>query len=292
MAVASDYRSALMKFIKSFLSSKKIIDHKVAYFFGVQVFRVLLFRLALFVSRKKNSIALPANLESLKQEGLVIIQNYLSEQEFEEIRQAYYEILKDYRAENAQKHRSANALDLTKIRLTPRDVETYPVLDKIFRSPEIKESFSYLSGKTLNVDEIYVEFVQHTKDEHDPCTNLHTDTFFPNQNAWLYVEDSNLDCGPFIYSRGSHRVTIKRLVFEYYSSIKHFSGGRSSPRVSEKFAQFLDLSPTDMSAPQNSLLISNNFGIHARGIGTPGTTRAAFKLSYKETPFSRRRDLQ
>jgi hypothetical protein len=280
-----------MKFIKSIISSKKIIDYRAANFLGVQVFRVLLFRIALFFSRRRNSIVLPAKLESLKREGLVTIQNYLSEQEFEEIRLAYYEILKNYSAKNDQKQRSANALDFTKIKLTPSDVETYPVLDKIFRSPEIKASFSYLSGTTINVAEIFVEFVRHEKDEYDPCTTLHADTFFPNQNAWLYIEDCNLDCGPFIYSRGSHRVTLRRLVFEYYSSVKHFFGGRSSPRVSEKFAQFLNLSPTEMSAPRNSLLISNNFGIHARGIGTPGATRAAFKLSYKETPFSLSRDL-
>jgi len=231
---------------------------------------------------------LPAKLEILKREGLVTIPNYLSQPEFEEIRLAFFKILDEHNAKKDQNQRSANALDIEKIKLTPSDIETYPILEKIFHSPEIQASFSYLSGKTINITEIFVEFVRHEQGEQDPCTFLHTDTFFPNQNAWLYVEDSDLDCGPFIYSRGSHRVTIKRLIFEYYASVKHFFGGRSSPRVSDKFAHFLNLSATNIEMPRNSLLISNNFGIHARGVGMPGTTRAAFKLSYKETPFSRR----
>lgn len=277
----------MLKFIKEFISNKKIIGNKATNYLGFQVLRILLFRLALMYSRQINSIVLPAKLKSLKQEGLVIIQNYLSDIEFKELHYTFYKILDEHKARKDREPRCTNALDINKIRVTSSDIETYPILAKIFYSPEIQSAFSFLSGKKTNITEIFVEFVHHRVDEHDPCTTLHSDTFFPNQNAWLYMEDSNLDCGPFIYSRGSHRVTIKRLVFEYYSSVKHFFDGRSSPRVSEKFAQFLRLSATDVPARRNSLLISNNFGIHARGVGTPGATRAAFKLSQKETPFSR-----
>jgi hypothetical protein len=276
-----------MNFIRSFISNRKIIGNKAANLLGVQVFRVLFFQIALVFSRRKNSIVLPTELEKLKRDGLITIPNYLKDMEFEDIRDAFYKILSEYNTKKDNNKCGANTLDIEHFKLTPSDIETYPALEKIFHSPEIHASFSYLAGKPVNIAEIYVEFVHHEADEYDPCTALHTDTFFPNQNAWIFVEDSDLDCGPFIYSQGSHRVTIKRLIFVYYSSVKYFFGGNGSPRVPDRFAQFLNLSPTAMVTPRNSLLISNNFGIHARGVGIPGATRAAFKLSCKETPFSR-----
>ena len=60
-----------------------------------------------------------------------------------------------------------------------------------------------------------------------------------------------------------------------------------SARLTAGFKKLMNVDPRPIPVKANTLIISNNFGFHARGAGVPGTHRAAFKLSMKETPFSR-----
>jgi hypothetical protein len=115
----------------------------------------------------------------------------------------------------------------------------------------------------------------------------HTDTFFSNQNAWFFVEDCPLEAGPFVYGAGSHRVTLRRLLFQYVSSLRSFFGETGSARLTPGFQKMMSVDLKPIVVRANTLLISNNFGFHARGIGKAGAQRSAFKMSLKETPFSR-----
>jgi hypothetical protein len=269
------------------VSNQKVVGSFAANAAGLQVGRILLFRLAMMVGRWRHGIRLPARLAALDRDGMALLPDYLSGQEFAELRAAFQSILADAEHGRRKKYAGDDHVDITLVPLTRAAIATYPVLRRIFDSPEIAAAFSYLSGKRVEVNEIVLELVRHRASEKDPETVLHADTFFPNQNAWLFVEDVELACGPFVYAPGSHRLTPTRLLFQYLASLRHFRGESGSPRISDRFARLLGLAAKPCAVPRNTLAISNNFGFHARGVGQGGTIRAGFKLSSKETPFSR-----
>jgi hypothetical protein len=129
----------------------------------------------------------------------------------------------------------------------------------------------------------------------DPQRDFHTDTFHPCVKAWLFVDAADDRNGPHVYVPGSHRLTWKRLKWEYRESLeacKH--GDQRQPgrywdgsfRVSEADLEAMGLKPVALHVPENTLLIGNVYGFHRRGEASEPSRRMTIWMQARDNPFN------
>lgn len=125
----------------------------------------------------------------------------------------------------------------------------------------------------------------------DPQVDLHADTFHPSMKAWLFLEDVDVAAGPFTYVPGSHRLTRKRLDWEYRRSLTVRDetcrlSARGSLRIEADELPALGLpGPRSFAVPANTLVIADTFGFHARGESAERSTRIELWAYGRRNPF-------
>ena len=126
----------------------------------------------------------------------------------------------------------------------------------------------------------------------DPQRNLHSDTFHSTMKAWLFLDDVSDENGPFTYVPGSHRLTFKRLKWEYQQSLlgsrlRDSYGARGSLRISESELSDLGLpQPRAFRVPSNTLIIGDTHGFHRRGMATQVSSRMEIWAFSRTNPFN------
>jgi hypothetical protein len=126
----------------------------------------------------------------------------------------------------------------------------------------------------------------------DPQSTPHRDTFHPTIKAWLFIDDVTSESGPFTYVPGSHRLTARRLRWEYARSLvaRNLSDGHSedgSFRATEEDIVTLGSSdPVRFAVPANTLVVADTSGIHWRGGASARTRRRAIWIQSRDNPFS------
>lgn len=120
----------------------------------------------------------------------------------------------------------------------------------------------------------------------------HADTFHPEYKGYLYLKDVSAENGAFIYAKGSQKMTMRRLVWEYLKSIAFAKSpnrragsyltadGRSPHNLTEHDERFLRIVPTSMEGRAGTLLVFKTAGIHRRGDFSPGTARAVAAFAF------------
>ena len=125
----------------------------------------------------------------------------------------------------------------------------------------------------------------------DPQTMFHSDTFHATAKGWFFLRDVEMADGPFGYVPGSHRMTKKRLEWEYEQSLiaaKHENGhhalGSFRANASDiKAMGYGEIEP--LPVPANSLVIADTHGFHARCESTRASTRLSIYGSLRCNPF-------
>lgn len=125
----------------------------------------------------------------------------------------------------------------------------------------------------------------------DPQTRLHADAFHPSVKAWFFLTDVSEEDGPFIYVPGSHRPTRRRLAWEHKRSITaaqsaDFQTARGSLRITPEELRRLGLGePSVFAVPQNTLVVADTVGFHARGLSARPSVRAEIWAYGRRNPF-------
>ena len=126
----------------------------------------------------------------------------------------------------------------------------------------------------------------------DPQRNLHSDTFHSTMKAWLFLDNVTDENGPFTYVPGSHRLTFKRLKWEYQQSLsgsrlKDSYGARGSLRIDESALPELGLpQPLAFRVPSNTLIVADTHGFHRRGEATHVSSRMEIWAFSRTNPFN------
>ncbi len=125
----------------------------------------------------------------------------------------------------------------------------------------------------------------------DPQKTLHSDTFQPTAKYWLFLDDVETGKGSFVYAPGSHRLSRKRLAWEYDMSRKAAAelGGHSalgSFRVDEEDLAELGLEARELPVAANTLIIADTHGFHRRGDVDQPCSRLAIYGYSRVLPFN------
>jgi hypothetical protein len=167
-----------------------------------------------------------------------------------------------------------------------------PAAKALCGSPSIRSLMNYVASTALRPWPHLLRVCnQGGEINHDPQKTFHSDTFHPTMKAWLFLEDVNMDKGPFEYVEGSHKLTLKRLFWEYKQSIqgrdlKHPYAARGSLRITEQDLSSLDLFKVKrFDVPANTLVIADTSGFHRRGAALPDSSRLSIYFSSRLNPF-------
>jgi hypothetical protein len=128
--------------------------------------------------------------------------------------------------------------------------------------------------------------------ESDPQKSVHIDTFHPTLKGWFFLDDVGAEQGPFHYVPGSHRLSRRRLKWEYAQSLKarhspneHVAAGsfRASPEDLDEMGL---PQPVPVTVKANTLVLADTVGFHRRGEAQDDGARRAIYVFMRTNPFN------
>lgn len=229
----------------------------------------------------------PAERAAFDRDGFVIRENALPDDVFRRIRdQLKSEPLP------AREMRQGQAVTRM-IPINPELLKRIPDIARFSADPSIANLIRYVGG--IGGDPIY--FIQTVIAEPevrqaDPQTALHADTFHSSSKAWLFMDDVGPDDGPFVFVPGSHKLTEKRLQWEYQQSLIASGDGRlhhaeGSFRITpEELSQLGDFEPRKVTVAANTLVVADTYAFHSRAVSPKRTMRVELHAYHRSNPFT------
>ncbi|MGR8934883.1 MAG: phytanoyl-CoA dioxygenase family protein [Gammaproteobacteria bacterium] len=170
---------------------------------------------------------------------------------------------------------------------------THPYCRQVVKDENITRLIEYAASYRGSVTfELQSVIVDPDRNDTDPQTVFHADTFHPTAKAWLFLHDVHDDEGPFAYVPGSHILTPERLAWEKQKSITasqsteqmHREG---SFRISAEEMQSLGLAPPiRFTVPANTLVVADTSGFHARCPSLKHSHRVEIYAMLRRNPFT------
>ena len=232
-------------------------------------------------------LAEPAQRRQFRDQGYVVIPNFLPEAEFtaleREVRQARGEVRECIQGDTLT-HR---------ILLDDEALARMPALGHLFARPGFEALLKYCAAR-LKRPLYYIQSIKngYVEGPPDPQKTLHSDTFHSTMKAWFFIDGVAPDGGPFTYVPGSHRLTWARLKWEYERSCRArgLSDGYSekgSMRATPEDLKALGLpDPVGLAVEANTLVVADTHGFHCRGPARPRSSRLEIWAYSRTNPFN------
>jgi hypothetical protein len=268
------------------LTADKHVDSRLLNRLGIQLARQTAARglLAVRCLVRRRSARLPGFRE-LVQNGLLVIPDFLPEDEFRQLRAECLRALDD---PSVQKSDLFHGPTLVRRILVRKDQAAIPLASRISACDRIVDLLGAVEGKKIRPEQLHraVERVIHgDRTLKDPENDLHIDTFHSTHKAWLYLNDVRMEDGPLAVVPRSHRLdlTLLRRTYRYFLGFK--DGMTASRRIEEGEVRARGLQEVAMCVPANTLVIANTGGYHRRLRGPEGAVRDSIHVSARTQPF-------
>jgi hypothetical protein len=157
-------------------------------------------------------------------------------------------------------------------------IENHPIFKPEFLK-ELEEFIHILEGKPAKFTPRYS--VNHTEGSKNN-THLHIDSLYPCFRIFYYLEDTNLENGPFSFVPYSHKISFEKLKFLKESSIKRSADPSLDPalRVEGQSLNYFTDIESPVEAKEHTLIIANTSGIHRRYPPSPNFSRALLRSTF------------
>lgn len=273
--------------LSKIFSSEKLVDGKVLNLLGIQVFRTLLAR-AIYSGRYLfHRVEYKYESDKLRQDGVLVIPDFMSAEKFEELRRRCVEIIESQKPDVDKETHGSNHTEYWSISPdSPTTATLAELISKhtcvlgILKDAELREfhPLDFCAIEKLSQGS--------SSHEHDPETDLHSDTFFVTHKAWLYLSDADEKNGYLKYVKRSNRLFMKQLVSVYKHGLVQRPRSR---RIDERELACLErrgMKEVSLKCQRNTLVISNTCGYHRRTAGIPGENRLAIFFMLRANPFA------
>ncbi|HEY1259571.1 MAG TPA: phytanoyl-CoA dioxygenase family protein [Stellaceae bacterium] len=219
-------------------------------------------------------------------DGFVIKHNFLSDADYRAVKRQVLAL-----SAPARRQFQGDAMT-RRITLDRGVLASLPALRRMLESPQWLGLVRYVGSFRLE-PLVYIQtiFAQARPAHRDPQTDLHADTFHSSVKAWLFLTDVAADQGPFVYVPGSHRMTRRRLAWERRASLTAArnpdpESARGSLRITPLALRRLGFgAPRVFAVPQNTLIVADTLGFHARGVSAAPSARLEIWAYGRRNPF-------
>jgi hypothetical protein len=271
-------------------SGQKLIRNTFLNLIGLQVFRILTARLIFNI----RSILLFSNFSDeqkiLRKDGIVIIKNFYPNDKFEKLKNEF---------DNAKNlggiHSEVNDGDsiLTRYKFSRRTIDAnLPQTKDLLSNPRLLDLIYAGEARKFSPIAAWFTHITHLENKtgksiRAEAEKLHYDIFYHNTKVFYFMSDVTEKAAPFNFSPGTHRLSIKRLWYEYKKSFTYKKQKNEVFQVNEKEESFLGLKNNNIKAivPANTLVIFDGLAFHRRGDFSSGTERSAIYLQFRHNPF-------
>jgi hypothetical protein len=281
--------------------------------FGLQIFRYLFFNFilrinSLFFKKKKLNEKMYLAYRELNNNGIAIVNDFFDVETLDQI----YIMIENLEEKNlfnkdflGNKKVIHGKLDKKFIVKNKNEKSS---LEDIIKKTGLIDLISNVLSKSIDeLPEITYQKIYSNndfKDENDINSEFHPDRFYNCIKVFFYLNENKFENGSYEYIKKSHVGNLKRIIFEYFFSI--FSSVKCSDRLLNKFGfQFVNKRVTltkksieknfnnsliKCNGFKNTLIISNNKGLHRRGKFLPNQTRIQIRMNFYEfqIPFYKR----
>ena len=222
-------------------------------------------------------------------DGFILVENFLPEDAFAKLCGDVRE-----RAADLEVRECVQGDTLThRVLLDDAAVEQLPGVKHLLENRTYLELLAFV-GATYKRPLFYIQriangFAGGTK---DPQKTLHSDTFHPTMKAWFFLDDVPVEKGPFTYAPGSHRLTWKRIKWEYQRSIHvheldNVYSRRGSMRADDEDLAAMGYGPRrGITVQKNTLVVADTHGFHCRGQAEKNASRLELWAFCRTNPFS------
>lgn len=226
--------------------------------------------------------------QSFSQNGYLLIENFLPQKIFDSLNEEVRGM------QDVEVRQCIQGDTLTqRVLLNEEVLESAPVCQQLVNNAEFLDRMKYTSARN-NSPIFYVQNVKsNARDaDADPQRILHSDTFHATMKAWLFLDEVGDHNGPFTYVTGSHKLTWKRIKWEYKKSIEGSSqansyGSRGSLRVADDELEAMGMpAPSLFKVPANTLVIADTHGFHRRGAASEKSSRLEIWAYSRTNPFN------
>lgn len=254
---------------------------------GLHVARVRLAR-KLAESRRNRLAALISDEDraAFDRDGFVLKRNFLPAVDYAALKQQVLAF------RGPARHQLQGDALTRRIALDHRALSRLPALRGLVESPDWIGLVRYVGSFMLEPLTYIQTIFSHVREAPpDPQTRLHADAFHPSVKAWFFLTDVAEEEGPFIYVPGSHRPTRRRLAWERAASVTaghsaDFQTSRGSLRITPETVRRLGFGePKVFAVPQNTLVVADTVGFHARGISARPSVRVEIWAYGRRNPF-------
>ena len=278
-----------MKTLKIIFSGEKCLDNKILNILGIQSFRYLISKILyltkFFFLRRTEYLNVFNN-------GFDKEQNFLDEKYFFKIREEYFKAIEDpkYSKKILQTNQQKESIEITSVDINESIKEDYPNLYNLKNNIKVNNFFLKCEQrKKVNIYMSLEKIETVNSLNLDTQKNYHYDTFYSTFKAWLYIDDVELNDGPFYYIKNSHKISFKRLILEWIFSIRRsfnknfddsFRYGNSlknQKKLNDIAEKFID--------KKNTFIMANTHGLHRRGDSNVNTVRNTIHFYSRENPF-------
>lgn len=267
------------------LSERKTIANPVLNRLGLQVARTMTAH-GLYHLR---SVATPNRykdqVETLRRDGIVIINDFLPREEFEAVRSEFFDVYSRYQ-DKLLTLESMNVYEIAYFHKLPP--ESIPRSRQFIADPTVQALFE--GGERRRWQKVF-QFAGFervscgaSRAEPDPQVSLHADAFYHTHKSWLYLDDVTEDNGPLALVKRSHHLTWQQIPYIYSHSCEE--GVDASRRIKPEEMERLRVRETVVTCPRNTLVVANTGAYHRRTQGKAGSKRLAVHIMSRTSPFS------
>jgi len=266
---------------------------------GLQAFRTLGKHISWKLRSKSVSAEIEPYVDVLERDGVLVIPDFLSAADFNRVRSeceaiklaASFESFRSVengslQAANIDLSEKTEGVSAIKSCLQDnsliRNIARAVIRREIASKPSVRFSiYRKLCNGAVEID-------------NDIESILHADLHTPTVKAFYYTDDVDESNGAFVYVKGSHRFSFKRIRHEYrlglltarlkrgdqiYPDMLAVKGPNKRIKISEECME--GLTETHCCGKANTLLIANNMGFHRRGEFACGKSRETLLINFR-----------
>ncbi|MGH1427742.1 MAG: phytanoyl-CoA dioxygenase family protein [Arenicella sp.] len=239
-----------------------------------------------------SAINVEEEVSVLKRDGILRIENFLSDEDFAAIQAEYLALYPGFKTSSrvtipVQKRQfvSTSRLDAPES-IDFKDSQFHRLIAK---NDKLNAVIMQASKRKINLmptgaytEEFYLKEDLGEKSQ-TGVVNPHYDVPYHSYKAFFYIEDVDESNGAFHYSTGSNRFNLRRLLLEYFTSINIASKNKEIQvdfSQTDMFKTYRD-SMTAITGKKNTLVIFDAMGIHQRGSFSVDTPRRMVQVCYR-----------